>query len=197
MSIDVVFAETCEHRARDAVAFRVDPLELERRDLEHRDLILGEVGEVARADERFPAARDIGFAFRPDLGHRLHRARIVLRFDRLLEGTDGIGSSSPLEVTQRVKQLEQLIREAEDQNKPLEVDPLRGRLFELFVTAEASNLVDEDGIATAFDLTIVETGPAGSACGANQVWPVPRCFISARDGACSNYLMSSAILMSE
>jgi len=43
-----------------------------------------------------------------------------------------------------VDQVETLIRDAEQQNKPLEVDPLRARLFELFVTAEASGLVDED-----------------------------------------------------
>lgn len=43
-----------------------------------------------------------------------------------------------------VDQVEQLIRDSEQQNKPLEVDPLRTRLFELFVTAEASGLVDDD-----------------------------------------------------
>ena len=47
-------------------------------------------------------------------------------------------------------QVEQLIQEAEEQNKPLEVDPLRSRLFELFVTAEAAGLIDED---SDFDLT--------------------------------------------
>jgi hypothetical protein len=49
-----------------------------------------------------------------------------------------------------VDQIEELIRDSEQQNRPLEVDPLRGRLFELFVTAEAAGLVDEDAEA---DLT--------------------------------------------
>lgn len=49
-----------------------------------------------------------------------------------------------------IDRLEQLILEAERSNKPLEVDPLRDRLFELFVTAEAAGRMPED---TEEDLT--------------------------------------------
>ena len=37
----------------------------------HGDRLLGEIGEVAGADQRLLPARDIGFALRPDLGDRL------------------------------------------------------------------------------------------------------------------------------
>lgn len=37
-----------------------------------------------------------------------------------------------------------LIAHARDEDKPLEMDPFRSELFELFVTAEAAGLVDED-----------------------------------------------------
>lgn len=40
--------------------------------------------------------------------------------------------------------LDNLIFEAEKQQKPLEVDPYRGYLFELFVTADAAGYVHED-----------------------------------------------------
>jgi hypothetical protein len=40
-------------------------------------------------------------------------------------------------------QIDLLVREAEESQRPLEIDPLRGRLFELFVTAEAADLVKE------------------------------------------------------
>lgn len=43
-----------------------------------------------------------------------------------------------------IDRLQQLILEAERSTKPLEVDPYRTRLFELFVTAEASGCVQED-----------------------------------------------------
>lgn len=43
-----------------------------------------------------------------------------------------------------VSQVESLVREAEAENKPLEVDPYRGRLFELFVTAEGAGHLEPD-----------------------------------------------------
>ena len=42
-----------------------------------------------------------------------------------------------------IEQIERVVQEAEESNKPLEVDPFRGRLFELFVMAEAADLVKE------------------------------------------------------
>ena len=41
-------------------------------------------------------------------------------------------------------QVEELILESERTQKPLEVDPYRSRLFELFVTAHGAGLVAED-----------------------------------------------------
>lgn len=38
-------------------------------------------------------------------------------------------------------QIERLVREAEQAQRPLELDPYRGQLFELFVMAEAADLV--------------------------------------------------------
>ncbi len=46
--------------------------------------------------------------------------------------------------------LEGLIREAERETRPLEVDPNRSRLFELFVTAHGAGFVRQDA---AVDLT--------------------------------------------
>ena len=46
--------------------------------------------------------------------------------------------------------LEALLLEAEKDRSPLEVDPHRGQLFELFVMAEAAGYLEEDGKA---DLT--------------------------------------------
>ncbi len=43
-----------------------------------------------------------------------------------------------------VGRVESLIHEAEQAEKPLEVDPFRGQLFELFVTAEAAGYMHED-----------------------------------------------------
>jgi hypothetical protein len=40
-------------------------------------------------------------------------------------------------------QIDLLVREAEESQRPLEIDPLRGRLFELFVMADAADLVKE------------------------------------------------------
>ena len=37
-------------------------------------------------------------------------------------------------------QVDTIVREAESETKPLEIDPYRGRMFELFVTAEGAGL---------------------------------------------------------
>lgn len=42
-----------------------------------------------------------------------------------------------------IEQVEQLILEAERTTKPLELDPFRSRLFELFVTAEGAGYLKE------------------------------------------------------
>ncbi|VAX40071.1 hypothetical protein MNBD_PLANCTO02-268 [hydrothermal vent metagenome] len=42
-----------------------------------------------------------------------------------------------------LKQVEALLSEVEQEQKPLEVDPYRSRLFELFVTAEGAGYLDE------------------------------------------------------
>jgi hypothetical protein len=55
-----------------------------------------------------------------------------------------------------IDQIERVIREADESNRPLEVDPFRGQLFELFVMADAADLVKEvgeSGDATKLDLT--------------------------------------------
>ena len=46
--------------------------------------------------------------------------------------------------TSIVERIENLVLEAEATSKPLEVDPFRDQLFELFVTAEAAGYVEED-----------------------------------------------------
>jgi len=43
-----------------------------------------------------------------------------------------------------VKRVEGVLLDAEQSSKPVEVDPYRGQLFELFVTAEGAGYVDED-----------------------------------------------------
>ncbi|MGH7199560.1 MAG: hypothetical protein ACREJB_03080 [Planctomycetaceae bacterium] len=43
-----------------------------------------------------------------------------------------------------VEAVDGLITEAERSGKPLELDPYRGRLFELFVTADGAGLVDDE-----------------------------------------------------
>ncbi|HXY35303.1 MAG TPA: hypothetical protein VEI07_13820 [Planctomycetaceae bacterium] len=40
-------------------------------------------------------------------------------------------------------QIDLLVREAEESQRPLELDPLRSRLFELFVMADAADLIKE------------------------------------------------------
>jgi hypothetical protein len=42
-----------------------------------------------------------------------------------------------------VEQIDRVVREAEEAGKPLEIDPYRGRLFELFVMADAADLLKE------------------------------------------------------
>ena len=46
-----------------------------------------------------------------------------------------------------VDRVESLLLEAEAEVKPIEVDPYRGRLFELFVTADGAGYLEEDGTA--------------------------------------------------
>jgi len=41
-------------------------------------------------------------------------------------------------------QLQEVVDEAEANTKPLEMDPYRGRLFELFVLADSAGLTDEE-----------------------------------------------------
>jgi hypothetical protein len=62
------------------------------------------------------------------------------------------------EVTERdlasnlLNRIDQLIQSAERQKKPLEVDPFRAQLFELFVTAEAAGyVIDADGTELTAD----------------------------------------------
>lgn len=43
-----------------------------------------------------------------------------------------------------VKRIEAVLLESETEGKPLEVDPQRSRLFELFVTAEGAGYLDQD-----------------------------------------------------
>ncbi len=46
--------------------------------------------------------------------------------------------------TDLVDRVEQILAEAESQDKPLEVAPWREQLFELFVTAHGAGLLDEE-----------------------------------------------------
>ena len=43
-----------------------------------------------------------------------------------------------------INQIDQILKAAEDATKPVELDPYRGQLFELFVTAEGAGYLDED-----------------------------------------------------
>lgn len=47
-------------------------------------------------------------------------------------------SSIPELAERLLEEIDDLVFEAEEQTKPLEVEPFRGRLFELFVTAEGA-----------------------------------------------------------
>jgi hypothetical protein len=42
-----------------------------------------------------------------------------------------------------IEQIERVVRDAEEAGRPLEIDPYRGRLFELFVMADAAELLKE------------------------------------------------------
>jgi hypothetical protein len=42
-----------------------------------------------------------------------------------------------------IEQIDRVVREAEEAGRPLEIDPYRGRLFELFVMADAADLLKE------------------------------------------------------
>jgi len=44
-----------------------------------------------------------------------------------------------------VDRIESLLLDAEETTRPLELDPYRGKLFELFVTAHAAGLLDAEG----------------------------------------------------
>ncbi|MFV0442753.1 MAG: hypothetical protein ACK5Q5_04180 [Planctomycetaceae bacterium] len=44
-----------------------------------------------------------------------------------------------------IRQVDELIQQAQRDNKPLEVDPARSRLFELFVTADGAGYLQEEG----------------------------------------------------
>lgn len=46
-----------------------------------------------------------------------------------------------------VEQIDHLVREVEETGRPLEIDPYRSRLFELFVMADAADLLQEPAIA--------------------------------------------------
>jgi len=49
-----------------------------------------------------------------------------------------------------VDRIEEILREAEETTRPLEVDPSRKRLFELFVTVEGAGYLEE---GSSWDLT--------------------------------------------
>ena len=52
-------------------------------------------------------------------------------------------STEPSLAKSILSQIDLLVREAEVTQRPLELDPLRGRLFELFVMADAADLLKE------------------------------------------------------
>ena len=60
---------------------------------------------------------------------------------------DPIQTGSPVSQTTLmqtvVAQIQSIIEEAEEKTRPLEMDPYRGQLFELFVVAEGAGLLDE------------------------------------------------------
>lgn len=53
---------------------------------------------------------------------------------------------NPSLADQILLQVEDMVLESEHNQKPLEVDPYRSRLFELFVTAEGAGYLAEDSI---------------------------------------------------
>jgi hypothetical protein len=91
------------------------------------------------------------FALRIDVPHGGHGV--------VLELATGVAMNPAPEVSEAIgpdlasnllDQIDQLIESAERQQRPLEVDPNRARLFELFVTAEAAGYVNA---AAGSDLT--------------------------------------------
>ena len=52
-------------------------------------------------------------------------------------------STNPSLAREIIEQLDELLRDAEVHSKPLEVDPMRSRLFELFVSAEGAGYLNE------------------------------------------------------
>ena len=59
-------------------------------------------------------------------------------------------STNPSLAREIIEQLDELLRDAEVHSKPLEVDPMRSRLFELFVSAEGAGYLSE---SSAHDLS--------------------------------------------
>ncbi|MEZ6046059.1 MAG: hypothetical protein R3C11_10860 [Planctomycetaceae bacterium] len=55
-----------------------------------------------------------------------------------------LSASEQALVTTILDELEKLTQEAQAENVPLELDPQRSQLFELFARAEAAGLVDEE-----------------------------------------------------
>ncbi len=48
---------------------------------------------------------------------------------------------------QLIDEIDQTVKQAEEEGEPLEIDPARSRLFELFVMAHGAGLLDQDGPA--------------------------------------------------
>jgi len=62
-----------------------------------------------------------------------------------MTGSDGPALSVQLAVAADILSgVDKLLAEARETTKPLEVEPYRGRLFELFVTADGAQLVRDD-----------------------------------------------------
>lgn len=58
--------------------------------------------------------------------------------------THAAGSSQSALVKSILQRIESIVEEAEKAVRPLELDPYRGQLFELFVTADGAGILDED-----------------------------------------------------
>jgi hypothetical protein len=61
--------------------------------------------------------------------------------------TDYIQTGTPVSQSSLIQtvvgQIQAIIEEAENETRPLEMEPFRGRLFELFVVADGAGLLDE------------------------------------------------------
>lgn len=55
---------------------------------------------------------------------------------------DTLGTTSALD-EEIVRRVEEIVQESERKTRPLEMEPYRGQLFELFVTAEGAGFLDE------------------------------------------------------